>query len=82
MGGVLEQLLEEVSYKATPEHLVERIDFDCTGLKVGDVVKVSDLSIAKNDHIEITTHLDSIVVNVLAPHNAEPEAEATEEATE
>lgn len=79
MGGILEQMLEEVSYKATPEHLVERIDFDCTGLKVGDVIKVADLSIAKNDQVEIMTHLDSVVVNVLAPHNAEPEA--TEDAT-
>ncbi|MBR6478229.1 MAG: 50S ribosomal protein L25 [Lachnospiraceae bacterium] len=80
MGGILEQLLEEVAYKATPEHLVERIDVDCTGLKVGDVIKVSDLPIAKNDQVEIMTHLDSVVVNVLAPHNEEPAAEETEEA--
>ena len=73
MGGVLEQMLEEVSYKATPEHLVERIDVDCTGLKVGDVIKVSDLEIAKNDQVEIMTHLDAVVASVLAPHNAEPE---------
>lgn len=74
MGGVLEQMLEEVSYKATPEHLVERIDVDCTGLKVGDVIKVSDLEIAKNDQVEIMTHLDAVVASVLVPHNAEPEA--------
>ena len=73
MGGVLEQMLEEVSYKATPEHLVERIDVDCTGLKVGDVIKVSDLEIAKNDQVEIMTHLDAVVASVLVPHNAEPE---------
>ena len=76
MGGILEQLMEEVAYKATPEHLVERIDVDCAGLKIGDVIKVSDLAIAKNDQVDITSHLDAIVVSVLAPHNAEPEAEA------
>lgn len=80
MGGILEQLLEEVSYKATPEHLVERIDVDCTGLKPGDVIKVSDLSIAKNDQVEVMTHLDAVVASVLAPHAAE--AEATEETAE
>ena len=79
MGGILEQMLEELAYKATPENLVERIDLDCTGWKVGDVIKVSDLEIAKNDKIEITTHMDSVVANVLAPKNAEPEAEAAED---
>ena len=82
MGGILEQMLEEVSYKATPEHLVERIDVDCTGLKVGDVIKVSDLPIAKNDQVEIMTHMESVVVNVLTPHNVETEAEASETAEE
>ena len=79
MGGILEQMLEELAYKATPENLVERIDLDCTGWKVGDVIKVSDLEIAKNDKIEITTHMDSVVANVLAPKNAAPEAEAAED---
>lgn len=79
MGGILEQMLEELAYKATPENLVERIDLDCTGWKVGDVIKVSDLEIAKNDKIEITTHMDSVVANVIAPKSAEPEAEATED---
>ena len=48
-------------------------------LAVGDVIKVSDLEIAKNDKIEITTHMDSVVASVLAPKNAEPEAEAAED---
>lgn len=79
MGGILEQMLEELAYKATPENLVERIDLDCTGWKVGDVIKVSDLEIAKNDKIEITTHEDSVVANVIAPKSNEPEAEAAED---
>ena len=28
--GVLEQLLEEISYKATPEELVEKVEIDCS----------------------------------------------------
>ena len=83
VAGILEQLLEEVAYKATPEHLVERIDLDCSDWKIGDVIKVSDLEIAKNADVEITTHMDSIVASVLALKNAEPEAaQETTEAAE
>ena len=31
--GVLEQLLEEISYKATPEELVEKVEIDCSSLR-------------------------------------------------
>ena len=83
VAGILEQLLEEVAYKATPEHLVERIDLDCSDWKIGDVIKVSDLEIAKNADVESTTHMDSIVASVLALKNAEPEAaQETTEAAE
>ena len=33
--GVLEQLLEEISYKATPEELVEKVEIDCSSLRLG-----------------------------------------------
>ena len=84
MEGVLEQMLEEISYKATPEHLVERVDVDCSNLKVGDTIRVQDLEIAKNSEIEIMTHLDTPVVSVLVPHNApvEEASEQTEQAAE
>ena len=57
--GALEQLLEEVSYKATPEHLVDKIDVDCATLHLGDTITVGDLDIAKNKDVEVMTHLDS-----------------------
>ena len=69
--GALEQLLEEVSYKATPEHLVDKIDVDCATLHLGDTITVGDLDIAKNKDVEVMTHLDSVVVTVLAPNNAD-----------
>ena len=43
VGGILEQLLEEVAYKATPEHLGERIDRDCSDWKIGDVRRLRKL---------------------------------------
>ena len=79
--GALEQLLEEVAYKATPEHLVDKIDVDCSTLHLGDTITVGDLAIAKNKDVDVVTHLDSIVVTVLAPNNADiPSDEDTEEA--
>lgn len=77
--GIVEQMLEEISYKATPEHLVERIDVDCSEMKVGDTLRVQDLAIAKNAEVEIMTHMDTPVVSVLAPHNAPAEEEAAAE---
>ena len=63
--GALEQLLEEVSYKATPEHLVDKIDVDCATLHLGDTITVGDLDIAKNKDVEVMTHLDSVVSRCL-----------------
>ena len=79
--GALEQLLEEVAYKATPEHLVDKIDVDCSTLHLGDTITVGDLAIAKNKDVDVVTHLDSVVVTVLAPNNADiPSDEDAEEA--
>ena len=68
--GIVEQLLSEISYKATPENLVDKIEVDCATLKLGDVLKVSDLDIAKNKKVDIQTNLDAPVVSVVAPHSA------------
>lgn len=81
--GALEQLLEEVAYKATPEHLVDKIDVDCSTLHLGDTITVGDLAIAKNKDVDVVTHLDSIVVTVLAPNNADiPSDEDAEKTAE
>ena len=78
--GIVEQLLSEISYKATSENLIDKIEVDCATLKLGDVLKVSDLPIAKNKKVEIQTNLDAPVVSVVAPHNAPTaDAEASEE---
>ena len=67
--GVLEELLEEVSYKAYPADLVDKIKLDVGSLRLGDTIKVKDLDISKNDKIEVTTDLETIVVNVIASKN-------------
>ena len=82
VDGVLEELLTEIEYKAVPEALVERVDIDCSKLKVGDSLTVGDLEIAKDKDIEIMTHLDTPVVNVVASHNAPADDEEAAEDTE
>ena len=67
--GVLEELLEEVSYKAYPADLVDKIKLDVGSLRLGDTIKVKDLDISKNDKIEVTTDTETIVVNVIASNN-------------
>lgn len=67
--GVLEELLEEVSYKAYPADLVDKIKLDVGSLRLGDTIKVKNLDISKNDKIEVTTDPETIVVNVIASKN-------------
>ena len=81
VGGVVDQLLTEIAYKAEPSALVEKVIVDCSTLKLGDTLKVADLDIAKDKDIDITTHMDAPVVSVIAPRNAEiPETEEEETA--
>ena len=77
--GVLEQLLEEIAYKATPEELVEKVEIDCAALRLGDTLKVADLDIAKNDKIDLQTDLDAPIVSILESNNEVPEDEEAEE---
>ena len=81
--GILEQHLEEIAYKATPENLVEKIEIDCAGMHIGDVLTVGDLAIAKDGKVDIQTSLDAPVVSVVAGRNdtVEDEEEAAAEET-
>ena len=82
VGGVVDQLLTEIAYKAEPSALVEKVIVDCSTLKLGDTLKVADLDIAKDKDIDITTHMDAPVVSVIAPRNAEIPEDTEEEAAE
>lgn len=75
--GVLEQMLNEISYKATPADLVDKIEIDAGALRLGDSIKVKDLEIAKNPNIDILTNLDATIVNVIASR-----ADAVDEAAD
>ncbi len=80
--GVLQQLLQEVSYKAVPEALVEKIEVDVSAMKIGDSIKVKDLAIAADKDVDLMTDLEAVVAVVSAVHNKVPEAETEPAETE
>ncbi len=80
MGGIVQQALHEIRYKALPAALVEKVEIDLAKLKIGDVVKVGDLPLAADQDIDLGVSLDEVVLTVVLPHNAEVEEAASEEA--
>ena len=82
--GVLEELLEEIEYRALPEDLVEKVLIDVGDMKVGDVIRVKDLDIAKNEKVDVLTDPEAQVVAVSAVKKAAADEEeaAEEEAAE
>ncbi len=82
--GVLQINLEEVAYKALPAALVDKVKVDVGEMKIGDVIRVRDLTLAADKDVHIKTDLDAVVATVTAVHNAAvPEdADADEEAAE
>ena len=77
IGGVLQEDLSEVAYKAFPSALVETTTLDAAGLKVGDTVHVKDLEIAKNKDIDLKTDPEAVVLSVIPVHNVVPTTEVT-----
>ncbi len=75
--GVVQVELSEIAYKALPAALVDHVQVDVGGMKIGDAIRVKDLDISSNKDISIKSDPEAIVVAVTAIHNAavpEPEA--------
>ena len=82
LDGVLQENMEEVNCRAYPSALVDKIEVDVSGLKVGDTIRVKDLSLAKDKDIDIKDDPDAVVLTVVAVHNgAVPETVTPEEET-
>lgn len=50
---VTQELVNELEIEALPEHLIDSIPVDVSGMILGDMIKVSDLPITKNEHIRV-----------------------------
>lgn len=80
--GVLQQMLKEVSYRALPSALVEKIELDVGDMRVGDKIKVRDLAIASDKDVQLQTDLDTVVVEVYASKNAGADEEEEKDSAE
>ena len=80
--GVLQEVLKEVSYRALPAALVEKVKVDVGEMEIGDTIRVKDLSIAKDKDIDILTDLEAVVATVTAVHNNVPETDEEADAEE
>lgn len=67
-SGVPQQMLQEISFKALPAALVEKVEVDVGPLKVGDTIRVADLPIAKDKDVDLMTDLDATVVTITEVH--------------
>jgi len=73
MGGVLDQLTRSVSIAALPRSIPETIEFDVSGMDLGDVIRVSDLT--PPEGVTILTDPEETLATVAQPR-VETEAPA------
>jgi large subunit ribosomal protein L25 len=78
IGGSLDVLLREITVKALPMEIPEKVVLDVSALEMGDVARVVDLVLP--DEVEVLDVLDEVVCTVLVPRKAvlTPEEEAAE----
>lgn len=82
-GGIVEQALSEIEYKAYPADLLDTVEIDLSAYRVGDLIHVKDLELSKNTKITLVTSPDTLVVNIAQPEmSADDTEDETETATE
>ncbi len=77
-AGVPQQMLHEISFKALPAALVDKVEIDAGALKIGDTVKVKDLPIAQDKNVNLITDLETTVVTVTEVHASVKTEEASD----
>lgn len=74
-GRILQWLLHSVHVSCLPANLPDHIEVDVSAIAVGHSVTVHDLRVP--GAISILNEGDEVILSVLAPRTAEPEAAAT-----
>ncbi len=62
--GILEQMIDEVSYESLPEHMVDTITLDLEGAAPGTQITIADIPELNNEHITLHIPSDSLVLRV------------------
>ncbi len=79
-GGALEVVARYVKVTGLPDALPEAVSVEVSGLKIGDVLKVSDLELT--GEVSVEDDPDTVLCTVTAPIIIEAAAEAAEAAGE
>jgi large subunit ribosomal protein L25 len=82
-GGVIEHHLREVEIECLPANVPQRVEFDISGMKIGDSVRIGDLT--PPEGVEFLTDPDTMILAVVEPAVMDTEldlAVAGEEAPE
>ena len=79
-GGVLTVIRQEVELKVTAGEIPEQITVDLTGLNVGDVVNISDITLPEGTRPMITDR-DFVIANISAPSSLKSSEGEDEEET-
>ncbi|WMJ89205.1 hypothetical protein [Anaerocolumna sp. MB42-C2] len=61
---MVHRLVEEINYKALPEHLVEEVVIDLAKLLPGNRVRIKDFPIWSNENVEVLDDGEKMVVSV------------------
>jgi large subunit ribosomal protein L25 len=81
MGGLLSQIIREVTVEALPMSMPDRLEIDVSALDIGDQVRVSDIVVPGG--ATVLDELEAVVATVAAPRRMElPEDEIPEEEVE
>jgi len=75
-GGVLSQVLREVTVEALPLEVPEHIDFDVSTMEIGGTLRLAELTAPEG--VTILGDMESVVATITAP-TREVEPEPTEE---
>ena len=78
-GGIPEQVMHELKFKALPADLIEKIELDVGDLKVGDTLRVKDIPLFQNQDVEILENPESTIVTVTEPRVASSDEEEEQE---
>ena len=71
-----------MQFKAYPSALVDKVEVDVSNMKVGDSIKVKDLTLANDKDVDVMTDPETTVVTLQYVHNSVPDDDGDEEATE
>ncbi|MDD4706785.1 MAG: 50S ribosomal protein L25 [Firmicutes bacterium] len=79
-GGMLQQMMSELQVSCLPKFVPNSIEFDVSGIQIGQALYVSDLKFEGD--IEVLNSPEEMVANVIEPKGIDEETEEEEEEEE